>query len=128
MATNKMGWIVSSKRTFTIETDDDGADVDAADLGRAYAWVVVRCPDVTHVAADTDTLAIQVGIQEGDEPLTVKDADGDVAITVDGAFQQAIFVGAARYVRLVLSANASGGSVAFEVYGVDGAENSQNAY
>lgn len=91
------------------------------DLGRIYAWIVVRCTDVSNAAATTDTLSLQLGVTVDDTIAPLRETSANKTITMDAIFHEPIFVGAARRVKPVLSAAASGGSVIIEVYGVDAA-------
>lgn len=119
------GFGVSLGKVATI-ADGQTTISEPIDLGRIYAWVVVRCADVGNVAAPTNTLSFQLGVTVDDTlvPLREKDNAGDdvnKTILMDAVFHQQIFIGAARRVKPILSAAASGGSVIIEVYGVDAA-------
>lgn len=115
------GYGNSDLSTFTIGNGADGSAVAPVDLGRQYAFIVIRCEDVSNAASPSDTLAIKVSVGEGDPVLAVKDDNGAVTHLMDTEFHRPLFVGVARRVQLVLSANASGGSVVIEVYGIDAA-------
>lgn len=106
---------------FTIGSGADGSAVTPTDLLRQYGFLVIRCADVSNVAAPSDVLAIHIGMTDSDDMLPLEDETGAVNIVMDGIFQTVLFIGAAQRVRFVLSANASGGSVVIEVYGIDAA-------
>lgn len=118
---NNEGYGNSAIGTFTIGTGADGSAVTPIDFLRHCAFFVVRCADVSNVAASTDTLSFQIGMASSDDMLPLEDSLQEVTIIMDNIFHRAIFVGAARRIRGVLSANASGGSVVLEFYGVDAA-------
>lgn len=109
--------------TFTIAEAADGSAVTPVDLDRNYAFLAIRCTDISNVATPaTDTAAVYVEPADAaDAMLIVRDDVGSLSLALDVAFQRTIFVGAARHVRLVLSAVASGGSVVFQIYGIDAA-------
>ena len=116
------GYGNSAIGTFTIGTGADGSVVTPIDLLRHYGFLVIRCADITNVATPaSDTVAVHIGMTDSDDMLALKDDNGAVTIALDTTFHVALFIGAAQRVRLVLSANASGGSVVFEVYGIDAA-------
>lgn len=115
------GYGNSAVNTFTIPDAADGSAVTPIDLERHYAFIILRCADVSNVGAATDTLGIQLGMTDADDMLELEDNLQDVTIIMDDIFHRAIFVGAARRVRPVLSAVASGGTVVIEVYGADAA-------
>lgn len=120
---DKAGYGNSFIATFTIGSGADGSAVTPIDLGRHYAFLCIRCTNVSNVATPaTDTLAVYAEPADAaTNMLIVKDDVGALGLALNVAFQRTIFVGAARHVRLVLSANASGGSVVFQIYGVDAA-------
>ena len=107
--------------TFTIPNAADGSAVTPVDLLRHYAFFLVRCADVSNVAASTDTLEFQIGITGADDMLRLEDENEEILITMDDTFQRVIFAGMARRIRPVLSAVASGGTVVIEIYGIDAA-------
>lgn len=119
-----VGWGRSDKQAFSIPDGETGANVAAVDLGRNYAYVVVKCTDAQYIQAVT-TLGAQIGydaddtlvdLYEQNDPGT-KWAGGNLPTSGTFGFLLVHAFGAQR-VRLVLSQAASGGAVPFEVYGI----------
>jgi len=119
-----VGWGRSDKQAFSIPDGETGANVAAVDLGRNYAYVVVKCTDAQYIQAAT-TLGAQIGydaddtlvdLYEQNDPGT-KWAGGNLPTSGTFGFLLVHAFGAQR-VRLVLSQAASGGAVPFEVYGI----------
>lgn len=122
----KAGWGRSDVQTFTIPASADGSGVDAIDLERNYAFIVVKCEDCSNIPSST-SLSFEVGydnsdtlcdLYEQDDPSTIY-SKGDLPTSGTLAFLLNHAAGAQR-LRPVLSNNASGGSVVFKVYGWDG--------
>ena len=120
-----MEHVVSVPQTFTIANGADGSAVAAVDLGASYKIILIQCTDCSNVAASTNLTAL-VGytaadtlsdLYEQDDPST-QWSKGDLPTTGTLAFILTHATGARR-LRLVLSNNASGGSVVFTVYGLD---------
>lgn len=114
--------IKSDVKTFTITSGNDGSSVDAVDLGANYDIIVVKCESASNIQADT-TLGVEVGYGESDTLVDLYSQDlaaiaASGALPTSGGFAAVLSnAAAARRVRIVLSANASGGSVVFKVQG-----------
>lgn len=115
----------SDKKTFTIGSGASGSAVTPIDLGRAYAFIVVSCDDASHIPSTT-TMTAQAA---SDDTGTVKPVYQQNGVAVwtsgtlptSGGFRFVLPHAAfAQQLRFVLSNNASGGSVAIDVYGFDG--------
>ena len=107
---------------FTIANTETGALLAPVDLGRLYAFIVVRCTSVANVADPANTVSFHLGLTDNDAMLPFKDENGLVTHILDDIFHRVYFVGAAQRVRCILSAAATG-DVTFAIYGVDAAMN-----
>lgn len=117
---SQAGFGISEEMPYIINAGEaTGAEV--LDLGRPYAFLLLLCPLAPSGADDpTDTISIRLS-SNVDGPLIPLHDDEGVAIAQEigsTAFWRKYFVGAARRVQLVLSANATG-EVLFHVIGVD---------
>ena len=119
-----VGWGRSDKQAFSIPDGATGANVAAVDLGRNYAYIVIKCTDASHIQATT-TLGAQVGYDADDALVTLYEQNDPGAIwassnlPTSGTFGSLlVYAFGAQRVRLVLSKAASGGAVPFEVYGI----------
>lgn len=120
------GFSRSQKQTITIAAGQN-SHATAIDLGKNYAFLVIASPLLTGVPAAT-SLTIDVDI-ESDTAIynlyTANDSTqkwskvlpttGSMYLRVEGA-------DLARYIKLKLSANATGAGVTFDVWGFDGAQ------
>lgn len=122
----KAGFGRSDEKTFTIASGADGGEVAAVDLGRNYAFIVVKCEDCSNIPSTT-SLSAEVGydtadtlcdLYEQDDPST-EWSKGNLPTSGTLGFLLNHAAGAQR-IRLKLSNNASGGNVVFKVYGWDG--------
>ncbi len=107
---------------FTIASAETGALLEPVDLGRLYAFMVVRCTSVANVADPANTVSFHLGLTDNDAMLPFKDDNGLVTHILDDIFHRGYFVVAAQRVRCILSAAATG-NVTFAIYGVDAAMN-----
>jgi hypothetical protein len=114
------GFGVSVSKVATI-ADGQTTISEPLDLGRIYAWIVVRCADVSNAAATTDTLSFQLGVTVDDTLAPLRVDSASKTILLDAVFHEVLFVGAARRVKPILSDAADGGTVIIEVYGIDAA-------
>lgn len=108
--------------TFTIGNGADGSSVDPVEFQYPVGDVVVKCEDCSNIAASTSLTAL-VGY-EGDDTLCdlyeenapqTQWSKGDLPTSGTLAFRLTHALGTKR-LRLVLSNNASGGSVVFTIY------------
>ncbi len=118
-----VGYGRSVEQTYTIANGD--TEAKEIDFGRMYSFFLIRCEDASNIAASTALSAnaahgqdqVMQAVHERDLPATVW-SEGDLVTT--GAF---IFIlthaWGARYLQLVLSNAASGGTVVFSIIGVD---------
>jgi hypothetical protein len=111
------GYGMSSKLQFVIPNGATGVAVDAVDLGRHYAWVIIRITSATGIAAAA-TLAVHLGMEAADTPIVL--SDDNLPLTADAIGHHLLFVGGARRVRLVLSAVTTG-EVTIDIWGADAA-------
>ena len=114
----------SEVKTFTIAAGATGAAVAAVDLGANFDLIWVTCGDCSHIQAAT-SLTAQVAIAEGATVAALYEQDDPSTAWSNGALPTSgtlAFVlthaAGARYVRLVLSAAASGGTVVFSIVGL----------
>lgn len=120
---------LSAPQTFTIANGANGSAVTPVDLGANYESLVVTCTDCQYIAATT-TMSAVIGLGPADTLCTLyaKDdpssawATGNLPTSGTLAFGMT-YPFAVRRIRLVLSNNASGGSVVFNVYGLGMVEN-----
>ena len=118
------GYGRSDKMTFTIVAGNNGANVEAVNLGRNYAYIIIRCDDCQHFQQGT-TLGVKVADDEAQNLNSVYEFAANVltltaiALPTSGSLRF-LFTPAfgAQYVHFTLSANASGGSAVFDVYGI----------
>ncbi len=116
------GYGNSLGKEFLIASAETGALLDPVDLGRLYAFIVIRCTDVTNAAAVSDTVAFHLGLTDNDAMLPFEDENGVSTIILDDIFHRVLFVGAVQRVRCILSAAATG-NITFAIYGIDAALN-----
>jgi hypothetical protein len=113
-----LGFGISSKHPFIIPNAATGANVAAVDLGRVYAWVVIRISSTAGIPGGR-TLTIHVGMESDDTLVAL--SDDNLPLAADATGQHVIFVGGARRIRLVLSGNTNA-IATIDVYGIDAAE------
>ena len=118
------GWGRSDLQTFTIVNGNNGANVGNINLGRNYAYIVLRCDDCQYVA-QAATLGIKVAMDEEQNMNSLYEfTSSDFAILApslptSGSFHVLLTPAfGAQYLHFTLSADASGGSVIFQVYGI----------
>lgn len=118
------GWGRSDKQTYTIVNADTGAGNSPVNLGRNYAYVVIRCADCSHIAGST-TLGIKTAMDEAQALCSSYIYESNTLTLVaptlpTSGSMQFYFLPAlgAQYVHLTLSKNTSGGTAVFEIYGL----------
>jgi len=121
---SEVGWGRSDKKTFTIVNGDTGAGNAPVDLGRNYAYIIIRCDDCQYIAGAT-TLGIKVAMDEAQALNSVYEFASNTltllapTLPTSGSMQfLCVPAFGAQYVHLTQSANANGGDVVFDVYGV----------
>lgn len=119
---NKQGYGISSKHIFAIPNGANGSAVNAVDLGRVYAWVVIRISSATGLQANT-TAILNLGMSDSDTLVPL--SDDKLPFDADGTIHLIVFA-FARRVQVVLNTVTSG-DAQIEIYGMDAAENSANA-
>lgn len=109
--------------TFTIP--NGATTIDAQDLRRNYAFLLVICEDATRIAAAT-TLKWQVAHEDGATPVDLWKSGGtgiaESGVLPSGSGSFAFLVPdafGAQILKPVLSVAASGGNVVLKVYGLD---------
>jgi len=116
--------VASGQGVFTIPSGEDGSGVAMVDLGANYDLICIACDSMGHVPAAT-SLSAQVkyatddtagDLYEQDDP-SAKWSKGDLPTSDALAFLLPHAAGT-RYIRLILSNNASGGSVIFKIIGL----------
>lgn len=127
------GGTVAPVQTFTIANGADGSAVDAVSIGGSpggnYKAVLITCTDCSNIAASTSLTALfdptgngtLVDLYEVNDPST-QWSKGDLPTSGTLGFVLTHAFGLWR-LRLVLSQNASGGNVVFNIYGIDGGAN-----
>ena len=122
--TEGISQVASGQGTFTIPNGEDGSSVAMVDLGANYDLICIACDGMDHVPAST-SLSAKVkyitndtadDLYEQDDPST-KWAKGDLPTSGTLAFLLTHAAGV-RYIQLILSNNASGGSVTFKIIGL----------
>ena len=120
----EVGWGRSDVTTFTIPDGNTGANIGNLNLGRNYAYIIVRCDDCKNIDQGT-TLGILTAMDEAQNMNSVYElanntltllapalpAAGSMRFLLTPAF-------GAQYIHFTLSADANGGTVVFEVYGI----------
>ena len=115
---------ISAEQTFTIGNGADGSAVAASDLGAPYKFIQIRCEDCQYIPAVTGIVAwvdpaaagTLCRVYELDDPATQWNVSPlPVAGTL--AFVLTHSMGMRR-IRLVLSANSTGGSTVFKIIGL----------
>lgn len=120
----QVGWGRSDKQTFTIVNGNNGANVGNLNLGRNYAYIVIRIDDCQYIQSAT-TLGVKVALDENEQMNSVYEYTANTltlmapTLPTSGSMQF-FFLPAlgAQYIHFTLSKNASGGSVVIDVYGV----------
>ena len=114
----------SALKTLTMPSGNKGDNLSAIDLGRNYAYIVVKCLDVTGIAATT-ALSAQVAYDDDDALCTLYEkANPSLAWsitplpTTSGSFAFLLLhaFGAQR-IKLLLSKNTTA-AVTFQIYGL----------
>lgn len=117
----KEGYGRSARHTFTIGSGADGSAVDAIDLGRNYAFIVIECEDASGIDSAT-TLALAAGDEADATLLDVWASTGKWAsptLPTSGTFRLVVDEAAfAQLVRVVLS-KVSIDDVVLYIYGFD---------
>ena len=123
-AHEEVGWGRSDPQTFTIPNGNTGANIGNLDLGRNYAYIIVRCDDCQYIAKDT-TLGILTAMDEAQQMNSVYELANNTltllapALPTAGSMRFLLTPAfGAEYIHFTLSANASGGNVVFTVYGI----------
>jgi hypothetical protein len=118
------GWGRSDKKTFTIVNGNTGANVEAVNLGRNYAYIIIRCDNCQYIAGST-TLGVKTAMDESQQLNSVYDFSSNTltllapTLPTSGSMQFLLTPAwGAQYIHFTLSKNANGGSVVFDVYGV----------
>ena len=115
---------ISAEQTFTITNGNDGSAVAASDLGAPYKFIQIRCEDCQFVPAVTGVVAwvdpaaagTLCRVYELDDPATQWSVSPlPVAGTLAFVLTQSMGM---RRIRLVLSANSTGGSTVFKIIGL----------
>lgn len=121
---DQAGWGRSDKQTYSIASGNTGANMGAVNLGRNYAYIIIRCTDCSKIAADT-TLGITVAMDENETLCSVYEFASNTltllapTLPTSGTMQFLLTPAfGAQYVHLQLSKNATGGAAVFEIYGV----------
>lgn len=121
MATSpQAGFGISERLLYTIPAGQATA-VDVLDLGRPYAFLVIASPVApSGAAASSNTLSIRLSDDVDGPLIPLGDDDGVPLAQEIGAVAvwRRYFVGAARRLQIVLSANTTG-EVLFHVIGSD---------
>lgn len=114
----------SDKQTFTIPNGNTGSNIGNLNLGRNYAYIILRCDDCQYIQAAT-TLGIKVAMDEAEQMNSLYEFNSSSTFAIlaptlptSGSFQ-ALIVPAfgIQYIHFTLSKAASGGSVVLTVYG-----------
>jgi hypothetical protein len=119
------GYGRSDVGTFTIANGADGSAVTPIDLTRNYLYLLIVCEDDQYIAATTN-LSAEVTYDDGDTPVPLYELNDPSTQWSKGALPTAgngfafVLTHAlgAQEIRLILSNNASGGSVVFKIYGI----------
>jgi len=120
---SKTGFLGSNAIPLTIVQGTTGSTAEA-NMQRNYAFFVIRCENCANIP-DTCTMTIQTKMNDGDtytalyeinDPSTAWSKGVPTTGTLHFALSHAF---GAKYLRLILSGNASGGDVQFKVYGFD---------
>lgn len=118
-----VGWGRSDKQSVTIGAGNTGANLGTLNLGRNYAYIIIRCSLCTGIAAST-TLGITVAFDESEALCSVYELSGGSltilapTLPTTGSLHFMVIPAlGAQFVHLTLSKNATG-SVTFDVYGV----------
>lgn len=127
MANNRVtadgvGFGRSAKQTITIPSGATGSGL-YADLGRNYAYIIIRCTDCGNIAASSAMTALvaydenetMCAVYERDDPSTVW-SKGDLPTSGTLCFMLVHAFGA-QFISLVLD-TATDGQVVFELYGI----------
>ena len=119
-----VGWGRSDIHTFTIPNGNTGANIGNLNLGRNYAYIIVRCDDCQYIAQAT-TLGITTAMDENQQMNSVYELANNTltlmapALPNTGSMRFLLTPAfGAQYISFTLSANASGGNVVFTVYGI----------
>lgn len=119
-----VGWGRSDKQTFTIPDGNAGGNIGNVNLGRNYAYIILRIDDCQYIQAAT-TLGIKAAMDEAEQMNSLYEfASSNFAILAptlptSGSFQVLLVPGfASQYLHFTLSQAASGGAVVIDVYGV----------
>lgn len=118
-------WARGAAQAFTIANGADGSLVDPVNLGGNFKTIVITCEDASNIPATTGLTAL-VGYEQADtladlyeaNDPTTKWSKANLPTTGTLAFVLRHAEGARR-IRLVMSNNATGGSVVFKVRGFD---------
>ena len=121
---NEEGFGRSDVQTFTIPSGATGANVGEVNLGRNYAYIVIRCDDCQYIQSST-TLAIKAAMDEAQQMNTVYELANNTLTAVgptlptSGSLQFLCTPAfGSQYIHLTLSKATSGGAAVFTIYGL----------
>lgn len=114
----------SDIKTFTIANGVTGSANAAVDLGRNYAYIIVRCDDCQYIQAAT-TLGVKVADDENQTLASVYEYSSNAltllapTLPTSGSMRFLLVPAfGAQYVHFTLSQATSGGAAVFNVYGM----------
>lgn len=121
VARKKDGFARSDVASFSIANGANGSAVAAVDLGRNYERIHVVCENCQYIPAGA-TLGVKVGYGNADTLVTLYQMNGGAVfgpvLPSTGSFATLLRDAMdAQRVQFILSANASGGAVVFQVWG-----------
>jgi hypothetical protein len=113
----------SALHTLSVPSGNKGTNLSDIDLGRNYAYIVVKCPSATGIAAAT-ALSAQVAYDDDDALCTLYEKDNPslawsiTPLPTSGSFAFLLLhaFGAQR-IKLLLSQNTTA-AVTFQIYGL----------
>ena len=115
----------SEDKTFVIGSGANGSAVDPVNLGRNYAFIVIKCENCTGIASSTN-MRVQAGYSDEDTLCDVYETDtpgtrwNKGSLPTSGTFaMQCSHAAGAQRLRIILSNNTSG-AVTFKIFGWDG--------
>lgn len=120
---DRAGWGRSDKFTITIASGDKGAGSGNIDLGRNYAYLIIRCTSCANIPAAT-TLALTGALDENETMCSIYELANNTltllapTLPTSGSMQFLCTPAfGVQYLHLQLSQNVTGTTV-FEVYGI----------
>lgn len=118
----RVGFGRSDKKSITIISGDKGVLSGNMNLGRNYAYIIIRCPDCQYIPAAT-TLAIKSAMDESETMCSVYEFSSNTltllapTLPTSGSMRFLLVpLFGAQLVHLELSKNVTGNTT-FEVYG-----------